>query len=93
MRILIFGAGAIGGYLGGVLTAAGADVTLVARGAQYEALSSKGLILEGARMGLDKGLEFESKCFGEVCGLEDSKIGMQTFREQGPRAKPPFIHR
>ena len=51
MRILIFGAGAIGGYLGGVLTAAGADVTLVARGAQYEALSSKGLILEGARIG------------------------------------------
>ena len=51
MRILIFGAGAIGGYLGGILTAAGADVTLVARGAQYEALSRKGLKLEGARSG------------------------------------------
>ncbi len=51
MRILIFGAGAIGGYLGGILTIAGADVTLVARGAQYEALANKGLGLEGPRSG------------------------------------------
>lgn len=51
MRILIFGAGAIGGYLGGILTIAGADVTLVARGAQYEALAHKGLSLEGPRSG------------------------------------------
>ncbi|MBI4193885.1 MAG: 2-dehydropantoate 2-reductase [Betaproteobacteria bacterium] len=51
MRILIFGAGAIGGYLGGILTLAGADVTLVARGAHYEALAGKGLRLEGAMIG------------------------------------------
>ena len=51
MRTLIFGAGAIGGYLGGILTAADADVTLVARGSQYEALSVKGVVLEGARIG------------------------------------------
>lgn len=51
MRILIFGAGAVGGYLGGILTMAGADVTLVARGAQYEALSGKGLVLEGRKIG------------------------------------------
>jgi len=51
MRILVFGAGAVGSYVGGILTAAGADVTLVARGAQYEALSRKGLILEGPKSG------------------------------------------
>ena len=51
MRILIFGAGAIGGYLGGILTLAGADVTLAARGAQYEALAKKGLTLEGSKSG------------------------------------------
>ena len=51
MRILIFGAGAIGGYLGGILTVAGADVTLVARGVQYEALAKKGITLEGAKSG------------------------------------------
>ncbi|HEX5137066.1 MAG TPA: 3-hydroxyacyl-CoA dehydrogenase/enoyl-CoA hydratase family protein [Planctomycetota bacterium] len=50
-------------------------------------------ILEGAKMGLDKGLEFESKCFGEVCGLEDMKIGMENFIKNGPRAKAQFVNR
>ena len=51
MKILVYGAGAIGGYLGAILTAAGEDVTLVARGAQYDALSSRGIFLEGPRSG------------------------------------------
>ena len=51
MKILVYGAGAIGGYLGAILSAAREDVTLVARGAQYEALSSRGIILEGPKSG------------------------------------------
>ncbi len=51
MRILIYGAGAVGGFIGGILTAAGADVTLVARGAQHDAMASRGLILEGPKSG------------------------------------------
>lgn len=51
MRILVYGAGAVGGFVGGILTAAGVDVTLVARGAQYDALSKKGLMLEGPKSG------------------------------------------
>jgi 2-dehydropantoate 2-reductase len=51
MRILVFGTGAVGGFVGGILTAAGVDVTLVARGAQYDALSKKGLMLEGPKSG------------------------------------------
>ncbi len=51
MKILVYGAGAVGGYLGAILTAAGEDVTLVARGAQYDALSSRGILLEGPRSG------------------------------------------
>lgn len=51
MKVLVYGAGAIGGYLGAILTAAGEDVTLVARGAQYDALSSRGIMLEGPRSG------------------------------------------
>ena len=35
MRILIYGAGAIGSDLGALLTASGEDVTLLARGAQF----------------------------------------------------------
>jgi len=49
MRILVYGAGTIGGYLSGILTAAGADVTAVARGAQYEALATQDLLLESAK--------------------------------------------
>ena len=48
MRIAIVGAGAIGGYLGTRLAAAGAQVTFIARGANLEAIRSQGmkLILE-----------------------------------------------
>jgi 2-dehydropantoate 2-reductase len=45
MKICIFGAGAIGGYMGAKLAAAGADVSLVARGPHLAALQSKGLTL------------------------------------------------
>jgi len=51
MRIVIYGAGAVGGYLGGILAAAGRDVTLVARGAQHDAMAGRGLILEGPKSG------------------------------------------
>jgi 2-dehydropantoate 2-reductase len=43
MRILVMGAGAIGGYIGGLLARAGEAVTLVARGRHLAALQSRGL--------------------------------------------------
>lgn len=45
MKICVFGAGAIGGWLGAKLAAAGADVTLVARGAHLAAMRGRGLTL------------------------------------------------
>ena len=45
MRYVIFGAGAIGGAIGGRLHEAGHDVVLVARGRHYEALAANGLEL------------------------------------------------
>ncbi len=45
MKICIFGAGAIGGYMGAKLAQAGADVSLVARGPHLEAIQSRGLTL------------------------------------------------
>jgi len=45
MKICIFGAGAIGGYLGVELARAGADVSLVARGAHLAAMRAKGVRL------------------------------------------------
>ncbi|MBT8410569.1 MAG: 2-dehydropantoate 2-reductase [Octadecabacter sp.] len=45
MKICIFGAGAIGGYMGVKLAQAGADVSLVARGPHLAAMNDKGLTL------------------------------------------------
>jgi 2-dehydropantoate 2-reductase len=45
MRVVVFGAGAIGGLVGARLFQQGTDVTLIARGAHAEALAS-GLVLE-----------------------------------------------
>jgi 2-dehydropantoate 2-reductase len=43
MRIAIMGAGGVGGYYGGLLAAAGQDVTFIARGDHLQALREKGL--------------------------------------------------
>ena len=45
MKICIFGAGAIGGYMGVKLAQAGADVSLVARGPHLAAMQKTGLTL------------------------------------------------
>ncbi|MBI2780678.1 MAG: 2-dehydropantoate 2-reductase [Chloroflexi bacterium] len=52
MKVAVFGAGAVGGYLGACLARGGADVTFIARGAHLEAMREHGLTLvtpEGER--------------------------------------------
>src|SRR5450759_4693396 len=43
MKVAVYGAGALGGYFGARLAEGGADVTLIARGAQLAALRADGL--------------------------------------------------
>ena len=43
MKVVVMGAGALGGYFGGRLAAAGHEVTLIARGAHLAALRKNGL--------------------------------------------------
>lgn len=45
MKICIYGAGAIGGYMGAKLAQAGAEVGLIARGPHLEAMRTEGLTL------------------------------------------------
>jgi 2-dehydropantoate 2-reductase len=52
MKIAVVGVGAIGGYLGTRLALAGEDVTFIARGANLEALQTRGI-----RLILDDGTE------------------------------------
>jgi 2-dehydropantoate 2-reductase len=51
MRILVYGAGAVGGFFGGLLAHAGEDVHFVARGAQLEALRTSGLTIDSRLLG------------------------------------------
>ncbi|MBS4048951.1 MAG: 2-dehydropantoate 2-reductase [Alphaproteobacteria bacterium] len=45
MKIAVVGAGAIGGYIGGLLARGGHDVTLIARGPHRDAIRSNGLTI------------------------------------------------
>ena len=46
MKIAIYGAGAIGGYMGAMLVRSGMDVSLIARGPHLEAMNKNGLVLD-----------------------------------------------
>jgi 2-dehydropantoate 2-reductase len=46
MRICVFGAGSVGGYLAGYLARGGAEVSVVARGAHLAAIQANGLTVE-----------------------------------------------
>src|SRR5688500_17249276 len=48
MRIAVMAAGAVGGYFGARMAAAGHDVAFIARGAHRDAIRTKGLIVESS---------------------------------------------
>ncbi len=56
MKFAVYGAGAIGGFLGARLSVAGEDVSLIARGPHLEAIRSNGLRVRSAVVG-----DFSSK--------------------------------
>src|SRR6201990_688697 len=68
MKICIYGAGAIGGYLGVELARAGADVSLVARGAHLAAMRSSGLKLL---------INDEERVIAPRCTHTPSELGVQ----------------
>lgn len=51
MRILVYGAGGVGAFFGALLVRAGQDVHFVARGAQLEAMRSRGLRIASTLLG------------------------------------------
>ncbi|QRN96437.1 2-dehydropantoate 2-reductase [Archangium violaceum] len=70
MRIAIFGAGAIGGFLGVRLVQAGADVTFIARGAHLAAMREKGVTLRS---------EGESVTVHPPCTDNPAEAGPQDY--------------
>lgn len=70
MRICIFGAGAIGGYMGAKLAAVGADVSLVARGPHLAAIQARGLTL------IEEG---ETRTFPVRATDDAATLGLQDY--------------
>lgn len=70
MRICVYGAGAIGGYLGAQLALAGEDVTLIARGSHLQAMKENGvrLLIEG-----------EERVAHPRCTADPTEAGEQDF--------------
>src|SRR5579871_3473129 len=70
MKVCIYGAGAIGGYLGVQFARAGADVSLVARGAHLAAMKKDGLKLL---------IGDEERVVRPRCTDKPSELGVQDF--------------
>ena len=49
-------------------------------------------ILEGARLSLEDGVRLEAKLFGECCGTQDMKIGLENFAKTGLKEPAKFVH-
>lgn len=49
MRYIVYGAGAVGGVIGGRLAQYGHDVVLIARGAHLKAIQTRGLVLQSPK--------------------------------------------
>src|ERR1039458_4768337 len=76
MKICVFGAGAIGGYMAGELALAGHEVCAIARGAHLAAIRSHGLklIVEGQTRTVDLLASDDPAAFGPqdvvICALK-----------------------
>ena len=51
VRIAVFGAGAIGGFIAAALARSGVDISIVARGAHLDAIRREGLRVDGSDLG------------------------------------------
>jgi 2-dehydropantoate 2-reductase len=90
MRIAIVGAGAIGGYLGTRLAAAGTEITFIARGANLQAIRGQGmkLILEDGSEVLARGVRAYEK--PSEAGAHDAVL--LTVKAHQVSAIAPELH-
>jgi 2-dehydropantoate 2-reductase len=71
MKVCIYGAGAIGGYMGARLASAGADVSFVARGAHLAAMQARGVRLQ---------MDGTEQTFDNIrCTSDPAELGEQDY--------------
>lgn len=70
MKICVYGAGAIGGYLGAELALSGVDVTLIARGPHLAAMKEHGVRLQ---------IDGEERVAHPICTDDPAEVGPQDY--------------
>ncbi|MDF1720912.1 MAG: 2-dehydropantoate 2-reductase [Minwuia sp.] len=81
MKICIYGAGAIGGYVGAMLSRAGADVSLIARGPHLAAIQKNGLRLISA----EEDFTVQPRATDDPAELGPQDYVMLTLKAHGVR--------
>ena len=85
MRIVIAGAGAIGGYIGARLALSGADVTLFARGPHLQAMSERGLRVKSP----EGDFEVRPRVSGDLAGIGEADVVVLGVKAHSlPRLAP-----
>ena len=87
MKIVIAGAGAIGGYIGARLTRAGADVVLFARGPHLQAMRERGLRVISA----DGDFSVTPRVTGDLAGVGPADVIFLGVKAHGLPALVPHI--
>ena len=87
MRIVIAGAGAIGGYLGAKLTRAGADVVLFARGPHLRAMQQRGLRVHSP----EGDFEVKPAVTGELASIGQADVVFLGVKAHSLSALAPLL--
>ena len=87
MNFAVVGAGAIGAYIGGTLSAAGSHVTLIARGAHLEAMQAHGVRV------LSRGGDFEAHpaATDDISAIGDADVVFLALKAYSVPAMAPSI--
>jgi len=92
MKIAIMGAGGVGGYYGGLLAAAGQEVTFIARGAHLQALRDKGLEIKSVHGDLTVSPANATDHPGEIGPVDLVVVATKTYHtDQVAQAIKPLI--
>jgi 2-dehydropantoate 2-reductase len=87
VRIVIAGAGAIGGYIGAKLAKAGADVVLFARGPHLQAMQTRGLRVTSA----DGDFEVRPQVTGDLGSIGTADVVFLGVKAHGLTALAPAL--
>ena len=87
MRIVIAGAGAIGGYIGARLAQAGADVVLFARGPHLRAMQARGLRVQSA----EGDFEVRPQVTGDLASIGTADVVFLGVKAHGLTSLAPTL--